>query len=210
MSRVRTRPASEETLVDLLSYLKIRMEACELVQEQYISEIGKLGESLDMGKETKWIADIIKEYHDLNKRSKEYIYLWKREREDRLHKGIRLEKLKFPMFDGNPRSYVKFKEDFNKYIKPRYTTQEECFALRSYLQPIVKEKVNHLRDNIDEIWERLDIKFGEESKLIDLIMNDIRRLPAGRENSTGQTLKMIETVEKAYSGLVSMGRERDQ
>ena len=50
------------------------MGACELVQEQYISEIGKLGESLDMGKETKWMANIIKEYHDLNKRSKEYMY----------------------------------------------------------------------------------------------------------------------------------------
>ena len=41
-------------------------------------------------------------------------------------------------------------------------------------------------------------------------MNDIRGLPAGTENSTGQTLKMRETVEKAYSELVSMGRERDQ
>ena len=202
-------PASEETLADLLSNLRTRMGACELVQEQYISEIGKLGESLDKGKDTKWMADIIKEYHDLNKRSKEHISVWQREREDRLHKGIRLEKLKFSTFDGNPRNYAKFKEDFNKYIKPRYTAQEECFALRSYLQPVVKEEVNHLRDNIDDIWERLDIKFGDESKLIDLIMNDIRRLPAGRENSTAQTLKMIETVEKAHSELVSMGRESE-
>ena len=72
-------PTSEETLVDLLSNLRRRMESCELVREQYISEIGKLGESLDMGKETKWIADIIKEYHALKKKDKR-VYLFMEER----------------------------------------------------------------------------------------------------------------------------------
>ena len=50
------------------------MEACELVQEQYINEIGKLGESLDTGKETKWIANIIKEYHALKRQKSIFIY----------------------------------------------------------------------------------------------------------------------------------------
>ena len=80
--------------------------------------------------------------------------------------------MKFSTFNGNSRNYSKFKEDFNKYIKPKYTTEEECFALPSYLQLIVKE-VNHFGDNIEKIWERLDKNYGDESKLIDLIMNDI-------------------------------------
>ena len=83
-----------------------------------------------------------------------------------------------------PLEKLKFKEGFNRHTKPSHSKEEEAFALLSYLVPIVKDEVTYLGEDIEKIWDRLDRKYGDENKLINLIMNDIKHIPLCRDSHT--------------------------
>ena len=53
-----------------------------------------------------------------------------------------------------------------------YYKEEEAFGLLSYLVLSVKEELTYLGDDMESIWDRLDRKYEDENKLVDLIMND--------------------------------------
>ena len=140
------------------------MNSCEIVHEEYLREIGK-----EEGPVESKVNDIIKDYHTLHKKANIFISHGRELNTSGTQgHGIRLEKLKFEIFDGNRRHYSRFKEGFNKHIKPMYSKEEESFALLSYLVPSVKEEVTYLGEDIEKIWDRLDRKYGDENKLIDL------------------------------------------
>ena len=80
--------------------------------------------------------------------------------------------------------------------------------LGSYLSPDLKEEIYTLCDDINAIWERLDRKYGDEGKLIDQIMADIKSMK--RTNHTpADVLKMINTIEKAHHDLTLLGKEKE-
>ncbi|XP_057294660.1 uncharacterized protein LOC130623195 [Hydractinia symbiolongicarpus] len=125
-------------------------------------------------------------------------------REERL----RLERLKFQSFSGNLRKYPKFKSDFVKYILPAYKTDQAAFVLKSYLNDNVKEQVESL-DDINEIWARLDKKYGDEGKHVDAIMADIKEMSKCEDSDVESTLNLINTVERAHRELARLGREQE-
>ena len=127
--------------------------------------------------------------HESIRKAKMFINRIHRKEINHTHGNLKLEKLKFDEFDGTLRKYPKFKQEFIKIIKPRCGKEEEAFALRSYLAPRVREEIEYLGDNCDQIWKRLDEKFGNESKLIDSIMFDIKRLKINKEDYGVETLK---------------------
>ena len=47
--------------------------------------------------------------------------------------GIRLERIKFDIFNGNIRNYPIFKSEFMKHIKPLHHPHEEAVVLKSYI-----------------------------------------------------------------------------
>ena len=94
-----------------------------------------------------------------------------------------------------------------KHIKPLYKSSDEAFVLRSYLHDNVKLEIENLGDDVNQIWCRLDQKFGSQRKLIDAIVNDIKQLRVGEQDSPEGALKMISIVEKAFCDLKSMGHE---
>ena len=51
--------------------------------------------------------------------------------------------------------------------------------------------MTYLGEDIEKIWDRLDRKYGDENKLIDLIMNDIKHLPLCRASHTLQTRLIV-------------------
>ena len=119
---------------------------------------------------------------------------------------VKLERMKFSVFDGNLRKYPKFKEDFNIHIKPMCDPTQIPFVLKSYLSEELKEDVECLGENITEIWERLDRRFGNESRLVDTILADIKAIQICG-NDDNLTLSMIKTMERCYADLKAMGRE---
>ena len=91
---------------------------------------------------------------------------------------VRVEKLRFQTLDGDIRKYPKFKAEFRKYIHPLCKPDKIAFILRSYLIDEISEEVDSLGDDIDQIWKRLDEKYGDPGKLVDAIMSEIKQMPS--------------------------------
>jgi hypothetical protein len=119
---------------------------------------------------------------------------------------IQLERIKLDKFNGDIRKYPKFKEQFELYVKPLCTEAQLPFVLKSHLVEEVKDEVDNVDDNMETLWERLDKRYGNCGKLVDVILADIARAPKGDGRST---LTMINTVEKAYRDLSRMGKESE-
>ena len=120
--------------------------------------------------------------------------------------GVQLERIKLEEFNGDIRRYPKFKEQFELYVKPLCTQTQLPFVLRSHLMENVQEEVDNVDDDLNTLWERLDKKFGNNSRLIDVILADISKAPKGDSKNT---LIMINTVEKAYRDRSKMNKESE-
>ena len=206
----------ERVKVDL-SQLKLQLGACESQNDRLILE----REHEDHNENTLWIGSIMERYNEIANEARIFISKYERkidssdssrtvntlEATDK--RAIHLEKLKFQVFDGQIRRYPKFKEEFMKHIKPQYQRDKEAFALRAYLSEEVREEISYLGDDIEQIWRRLDSKYGREGKLIDLIMNEVKQLQICRDDSPELTLSLINVVEKAYYDLKALGRESE-
>ena len=176
---------------------------CEQMQRAYEVHLDEALEKVD----NVWMDEKLDSYHETIRQAKLFVSKNK-EREVRdKHSNLKLEKIKFEEFDGSLRKYPMFKQDFIKLIKPNYSETEEAFALRSYLSINVREEVDHLGDDCEQIWKRLDEKYGNESKLVDLIMYDIKRLKVNKDDYNINALKLINIVEKAHRDLRAIGRE---
>ena len=58
------------------------------------------------------------------------------------------------------------------------------------------------------MWRRLDKKYGDEGKLVDAIMSEIKKLKSVNADPKG-TLEMINVIERAHRDLKSLGHERE-
>ena len=119
---------------------------------------------------------------------------------------FKTERMKFPPFDGNIRKYAKWKEEFEMHIKPSCTPEQLAFVLKSYLCDELRDEMNAFGGTADEIWERLDERFGNQSRLVDNILAEVRAIEHCRDDDE-LTLNMIKTVERCYNELKSMKRE---
>ena len=195
-----------------MGHIKERLNTCEKHNNRLILEKS----SEDCNSETKWIELVLEQYNTISNEAR--IFLSKFGNSVKIinnleqptdKKSIHLEKLKFQVFDGQMRRYPKFKEEFLKHIRPQYPKDKEAFALRAYLSEEVREEISSLGDDIEQIWKRLDSKYGREGKLIDLIMNEVKRLGHCRDDTPESTLSLINVVEKAYYDLKALGREKE-
>ena len=123
--------------------------------------------------------------------------------------NIRFERIKFELFNGEIRKYACFKKEFETHIKPHHPANEEAFILKSYLAPDVKEDVATLGEDAKEIWNRLDQKYGDEGRLVDSIMNEVKNIPFCDDEDPKSTLLMIKVIERAHRDLKYLGMEQE-
>ena len=121
---------------------------------------------------------------------------------------VKVEKMKLPPFHGDLRHYPLFKKDFQKQVAPQYKDTQLAFALKGYLSPEIRASVENCGDDSAKIWERLDMRYGNVQKLVDLILNDIKELPIGKGDDI-TTISMIQTIETAHQDLVRMNCETE-
>ena len=122
--------------------------------------------------------------------------------------AIKIERFKFPIFDGHIRKYAKFKYEFNKFVKPLCSENQLTFVLKNYLCESVRRDVENLDHDVNLMWNRLDEKYGEKQKLIDSIIHEIKRLPEISNNPEG-LLMMISTIEAANNDLRCVNSEEE-
>ena len=112
--------------------------------------------------------------------------------------SLQLERIKIEKFNGDMRKYPQFREQFELYVKPLCATVQLPLILRSHLEIEIREEVENVEDNMEALWRRLDLKYGNRSKYVDIILADIAKAPRGDGKTT---LQLIKTVERAHRDL---------
>ena len=189
-----------------LKDLKYRLEKCNEAHLYQLSAAnGRLTEN-----DQKWIKDLYAKFENINRICLKYFEKISKLKEERdRSSGIRLERMKLPSFSGDIRSYARFKSDFKRQVVPHTRSQDLAYTLKSCLtgEPL---KVTESVDNeYEQMWDRLDNKFGRPSLLIDVIMNDIKRMQRIKDGDDIGILNLVDVVERGYSNLSRIGMEKE-
>ncbi len=83
-----------------------------------------------------------------------------------------------PTFDGDIRHYPRFKKDFEQHILPGLPKESAPYALRSCLGREPLSTVRSVEDDIEEMLKRLDEKYGDPAKIVDVVIESIKGVKA--------------------------------
>lgn len=123
--------------------------------------------------------------------------------------NLHLEKIRMPRFDGELREYPTFKRDFQKQVMPHLTENTAPYTLRSCLSKEPLAQVKSVDDDIRDMWERLDEKYGDPAKFADAIINDIRRIKSIKEGENRRFVEFVGIVEDGFRDLKRLGLETE-
>ena len=113
-----------------------------------------------------------------------------------------MEKMKLPSFSGDLRSYAKFKSDFVKHVMPGLSKEDSAaYVLKSCLSGKAKEIIYNMDDSRSEMWTCLDEKYGDPSKLADLVIHDIRKLKPVKDGEYKRFIEFVEVIERGFRDL---------
>ena len=158
-------------------YLECRQSNAELLQ---------LLSSESAEAEMNWIATIQTCYHEIKEK---IVVSYTNVEEARRTKQestaspsfLRLEKVRMPHFDEKLREYPQFKKDFQKQVMTQTRKSDAAYVLRTCLDGEPAKLVKSVDDDIDEMWQRLDEKYGDPAKVTDVIIDEIKRFIMLRE-----------------------------
>ena len=188
----------EETLNDV----KLQLERCREAHMLFMDSSTRDAQAEDTG----WMEELYRMRSEVNRKAADHIQRTATKKDC----IITLEKMKLPNFNGDIRTYAKFKSDFNKYIMPAIKSNESAsYILRSCLSERVKAIIINVEDKIGLIWKRLDEKFGDPSKLADMVINDVRKIRCVREGDIKGFINLVETTERGYRDLALLGLEKE-
>ena len=75
--------------------------------------------------------------------------------------------------------------------------------MKSYLSEEIKEEVDNLGDDLEDIWDHLDKKYGDQGQLIDAKMSEVKEMPFFEDDDQQVILIMINTINLLLLGLES-------
>ena len=204
----------EETIKRKFAEMSQRWQEVQNAHDVYMTMIAQ--ESFDA--EEEWIEDLLARFEVIEAEAdqtlrkcakvaqvtpKEEGSTVAKSDESSVEKGrLQLERLKLEKFDGDIRKYPAFKERFKLYIEPMCPKSQTAFLLRSHLESVVREEVENVEDDDSLLWQRLDSKYGNLRKYIDVVLQDLAKVTKGDGKAA---LHMIDTVEKSYRDLVRIG-----
>ena len=73
----------------------------------------------------------------------------------------------------------------------------------------IREDVLAVGDNASAIWERLDNKYGDEGKLLDSIMAEVKRMKRCNDDNPKGIVEMITIIERSYRDLSRLAMEQE-
>ena len=124
--------------------------------------------------------------------------------------SMRLERMKLPVFSGNIRDYPRFRSDFERHILPELESDEKAaYVLKSCLAGPPFSDVCNVDGDIKEMWKRLNEKYGQPSKLADIVVLDIKNLKAVRDGDDQAFLDLVNIVERGYYDLARIKMESE-
>ena len=69
--------------------------------------------------------------------------------------------------------------------------------------------VGAIDDDVDEIWKRLDERYGDPIKMADTIMQDFEKMKPVRDGEDKRFVEFVDVIEKSFNDLTKMGMERE-
>ena len=115
---------------------------------------------------------------------------------------VKVKALEPPKFDGNIRDYPSFKSDFKRLVNSSFG--EDPYALKQCLSGEALKCVLGVENDYHEMFKRLDEKFGNDRKIVDVVVNDLKALKKITEGDNKGFVKMVERVERCYLDLKKM------
>ena len=187
-----------------------RIASCERVNVKYVTLIKDHQERKE---EKTRILPLINLYSKISSEIQVFIscnskYVAKTNDVTTMKNNLKLERLRFNTFDGDLRKYPKFKSEFTKYIQPSYKTEEAVFVLKTYLSEKMREELKNIEE-LDELWSRLNKRYGDKGKHIDAIMATVKNIPKYTEDDVAEIIHMINIIEKAHQNLLRLGFEKE-
>ena len=206
MSNVLSDTSSEisvPSLQGLQRDLKEQFQRCKLAHGALLECLNKE----DIKDEVDWICKIQDVYLNVIKRSTLCI-------DNKLKAAtgpeIKLEPMKLSTFNGDIRSFPRFKTDFNKYIKPRVSADSCPYILKTCLiGSVLQNLIRNVDDDITKMWERLDEKYGRAPKLVEVILKDIRSVRLIRCEEGKELISFIDMLEAGYQDLKMIRYENE-
>ena len=85
--------------------------------------------------------------------------------------------MKLPKCQGSIREYPTFKHGFQAYVVPQLGSNDSApYILKSCLKRETYDTLQNVDDLYDEMWRRLDENFGKPSKLVEIVMKDVKSM----------------------------------
>ena len=212
---LETENAATSLMKKVLAQLEEAFIECKLRNEQYLELIGKEM----MEQELLWISNVQVLYSQIFEIFETRI---SEKEESKLSEttlcnsnspgtanNVHLEKIKRPHFEGDIREYPQFKRDFQTQVMPGLTKLTAPYTLRTCLDKEALAQVKSVDDDIEEMWARLDEKFGDPGKVTDVIINDIKRFKVIREGESKKFVEFVDMIEDSYRDLKRLGIEKE-
>ena len=125
--------------------------------------------------------------------------------EDHHSSSLRLQKVSLPSFTGDVRSYARFKGNFLKVVQPQY--KDETHLMYVLKEQCLKGNAKTLVENVQEmkdIWERLDDKFGHGIDIVNLVLKDVKNLSIDKKDQQQGLVNLVDTVERGMQDLINI------
>ena len=122
---------------------------------------------------------------------------------------MKMEQMPLPKFYGEARFYRRFKRDFEELVLPQLDPREAAFTLRQCLGQNVSNILGSGDYDLNQIFKRLDEKYGDPTKMVDSIITEIQRFRKIENDDTKRLIDFINLIERASHDLdnVKMGSE---
>lgn len=99
-------------------------------------------------------------------------------------------------FNGNLRDYLIFKDDFQNLVKSVYGP--DPYALKTCLVGDAFQTVRGAEGNFKQMLERLDDRYGNAKKIVNLATSNVKSLG---KTSDGDTKSFVGMVDKVVSSV---------
>ena len=194
--------------------LQTQIEDEFLECKQSNAELLQLLSSESAEAEMNWIATIQTCYHEIKEKivvSYTNVEEAKGTKQESITSAsfLQLEKVRMPHFDGKLREYPQFKRDFQKQVMTQTRKSDAAYVLRTCLDAEPARLVKSVDDDIDEMWQRLDEKYGDPAKVVDVIIDEIKRFRMLREGEDKRFIEFVTLIEDGYRDLKRLGLETE-
>ena len=115
---------------------------------------------------------------------------------------MKTEPMKLPKFSGNCREYARFKKDFKDIVEtscPNLTRR--IFTLKDQCLVGEPKKLVTNMTTIPEIWERLDLKYGDSIDIVNMVIEDLQEFKISRQDMDVGSINLVDLVERGLLDL---------